>query len=46
MRPILLLSLLALAACGADGAPIAPGQSGSQPGLTVSGQVQVGIASR
>lgn len=46
MRPILLLSLLALAACGADGPPIPPGQSASQPGLTVSGQVQVGIASR
>jgi hypothetical protein len=46
MRPILLLSLLALAACGADGAPLAPSQSASQPGLTVSGQVQVGVVGR
>ena len=46
MRPILLLSVLALAACGADGAPVAPGQSAARPGLAVSGQVQVGIVGR
>ncbi len=46
MRPFLVLSFLVLAACGAEGPPIQPGQSGSQPGLTVSGQVQVGVVGR
>ena len=39
MKPVLLLSFLALAACGADGAPEPPAKSG----LTVSGQAQIGI---
>jgi hypothetical protein len=44
MRPTaLLLCLALLAACGADGAPIPPSQSASQPGVSVSGQVKVGI---
>ncbi len=43
MRPMLILSLLALAACGADGAPIPPSQSAAQPGVSVSGQVKAGI---
>ena len=44
MRPTaLLLSLALLAACGADGAPIAPKQSASQPGVSLTGQVKVGI---
>lgn len=43
MRPILLISLLALAACGADGAPVPPSQSAAQPGLTITGQAKVGI---
>ncbi len=43
MRPILLISLLALAACGADGAPVPPSQSAAQPGLTIAGQAKVGI---
>ncbi|GAB1361396.1 hypothetical protein MASR1M32_06320 [Rhodobacter sp.] len=43
MRPMLILSLLALAACGADGAPIPPSQSAAQPGVSVSGQVKTGI---
>lgn len=36
----LVLALLALAACGADGAPTPP----AKPGLSVSGQVKVGVA--
>jgi hypothetical protein len=35
------LTLAALAACGADGAPKPPGP---KPGVSVSGQVQVGVA--
>jgi hypothetical protein len=37
-RMIATLTLLALAACGADGAP-----SAARPGVTVSGQVATGI---
>ncbi len=40
MRLVSSLLLLALlAACGADGAPTPP----AKPGLTVSGQVKVGV---
>ena len=39
MRALALLSLLALAACGADGAPEPPAKSG----LVVSGEAQVGV---
>ncbi len=38
-----LLTLLALAACGVDGPPTPPTEQ-SQPGLSVSGQVKVGVA--
>lgn len=38
-RLALLLALLSLAACGADGAPTPP----AEPGLSVSGQVKVGV---
>lgn len=34
MKPLLLLSLLTLAACGADGPPVAP---------SVSGEAQIGV---
>ena len=41
-RVVLSLGLVALlAACGADGAPIAP-----EPGLTITGSAEMGIASR
>ncbi|WP_435257351.1 hypothetical protein ACSBLW_14685 [Thioclava sp. FR2] len=36
MRYTLLITLLALAACGADGAP-------ETPGATISGDAQVGV---
>jgi len=39
MKPLLLLSVLALAACGADGAPEPP----SKAGLTLSGDAQIGV---
>lgn len=38
-----LLTLATLAACGADGAPKPPAAK-PKPGLTISGQVQVGVA--
>lgn len=38
-----LLSLPVLAACGADGAPVAPSQSSTQPGVTIEGKASVGI---
>lgn len=40
MRHLLFAVLLALAACGADGRPERPG---AEPGITVSGTVEVGI---
>ncbi|HEY6918111.1 MAG TPA: hypothetical protein VI412_02560 [Tabrizicola sp.] len=40
--PRLLLLCLALAACGADGAPEAP----TRAGVTVSGEAQVGVVIR
>jgi len=36
-----LLTLATLAACGADGAPKPPAP---EPGLTITGQVRVGVA--
>jgi predicted small lipoprotein YifL len=36
MKPLLILALLTLAACGADGPP-------TTPGATVSGDAQFGI---
>jgi hypothetical protein len=38
MRVLATLSLLILAACGADGAP-----SAAQPGISVSGDVAAGV---
>lgn len=42
MSRLLLLACLTLAACGADGAPEPPSKSG----ITVSGDLQVGVVSR
>ncbi|CAN1561648.1 hypothetical protein MCELHM10_02679 [Paracoccaceae bacterium] len=39
MPRLLLLAYLALAACGADGAPEAPSKSG----VTISGEASVGV---
>lgn len=41
--PLVLLSLLVLAGCGADGAPVAPSQSATQPGITIEGRAELGI---
>ena len=42
MPRLLLLACLALAACGADGAPEPPAQTG----VTISGEAQVGVVIR
>ncbi len=39
MRALILVSLLALAACGADGEP-----EPVEPGITISGQARIGVA--
>ncbi|GGH42893.1 hypothetical protein GCM10011341_01190 [Frigidibacter albus] len=44
MTRMVVLALLALAACGADGPPVAP--SGDAPGVTVSGTAQFGVTGR
>ena len=44
MRILAILSLLTLAACGADGAPTPPSKATAQPGLAVTGQVKVGLS--
>lgn len=41
MRVLAFLSLVVLAACGADGEPQTPG---AKPGVGVSGTVEVGIS--
>lgn len=44
MKPLLFLIVpLVLAACGADGPPLAPSVA-AQQGLSVSGEAQVGVA--
>lgn len=39
MPRLLLLTALALAACGADGAPEKP----TNPGITMSGEAEIGV---
>jgi hypothetical protein len=43
MTRLFLLTTLFLAACGADGAPEAPA---AKPGLTISGDAQIGVVSQ
>jgi hypothetical protein len=40
MKPLLILTLLTLTACGADGAPDRP-----SPGVKVSGEASMGLTS-
>jgi hypothetical protein len=46
MKRLVIVSALALlAACGADGEPQAPSSPSTGPGLTISGDAQIGILS-
>lgn len=48
MRTMTCLGLMAvtllLAACGADGPPVAPSALSATPGMTITGTVRTGIA--
>lgn len=44
MKRMVVLALLVLAGCGADGPPVPP--SGAEPGVTVSGTVAFGVTGR
>jgi predicted small lipoprotein YifL len=44
MKPLALIALLALAACGADGEPLQPGHSDTA--IKVSGDARFGIQTR
>ncbi|MBN8185137.1 argininosuccinate lyase [Salipiger thiooxidans] len=48
MRTILTLGVVALlAACGADGEPIAPEKRETpKPGISISGAAEIGVSSR
>jgi predicted small lipoprotein YifL len=45
MRPLALLFLLSLAACGVDGPPVPPSEveEEASPGITVTGSAEFGI---
>lgn len=43
-RALILIALLGLAACGADGEPTAPEPKTSKTGVTVSGEATIGIS--
>ena len=42
MRALLILTLFALTACGADGPPVPPTKNVA-PGIHISGEVKVGL---
>ncbi len=42
-RLLAALSLTLLAACGADGPPVAPAQTAAKPGLSISGEAEIGV---
>ena len=43
MKFLALIALAALAACGVDGPPERPVDEKPQPGVTVSGEAQIGM---
>jgi hypothetical protein len=47
IRLVLALGLAALtAACGADGAPVAPDAAAPQTGIVVTGDAQIGVTNQ
>lgn len=43
-RLFVLMLPFALAACGADGAPVAPSKAAAEQGVNITGDAQIGIA--
>ena len=43
MRILALMSLVCLAACGADVMPVTPAKPEAKPGVTISGQARIGV---
>lgn len=43
MKYIALIAVLALTACGVDGAPQRPEQPSAQPGVSVTGDGRIGV---
>ena len=43
MRYLIVLSVLALTACGVDGAPERPEPARTQPGLSITGTAEIGV---
>lgn len=48
MRPLILVALLTLTACGADGPPLKPTAQGAAPGasVTITGDAAVGMSGK
>jgi predicted small lipoprotein YifL len=47
IRAAFVMAVLALAACGVDGAPVPPAaKTTPPPGLSISGEARVGVVSR
>ncbi|MDF3607663.1 hypothetical protein PE067_16870 [Paracoccus sp. DMF-8] len=45
MRYLAVIAVLALAACGVDGPPVAPGAAAPEPGVSISGEARIGVVS-
>ena len=43
MRPLILVALLILTACGADGPPVTPA---AEPVISITGEVAVGVSTK
>lgn len=44
MRYLAILSILALTACGVDGAPDRPEPAGITPGVSITGTAEIGVS--
>jgi len=42
-RLLVLIVPVLLAACGADGLPVAPSKAAAQQGVTITGDAQIGV---
>lgn len=47
MRPVIFVAIaLGLVACGVDGEPVPPEPSKTEPGITLTGRAEIGVAYR